>query len=89
MERSAQLDMRPAALFFEWVPRTVNKEADAVADGRLDGIDPALRVLVDFSRIRWLALNRLLAADAAFRRETERKDFLRPVGRGRERGART
>ena len=52
MELAAQLEHRSAELFLEWSPRTMNQEADALADGRIDGFNPAIRVPVDLSRMQ-------------------------------------
>ena len=84
MELAAQLERRSAELFLEWLPRSSNQEADALADGRFDGFSPELRIPVDFSRMRWLVLDKLLAAGAAFQRENEG----RPVVKGRRPGPR-
>ena len=80
MELAAQLELRSAELFLDWVPRQVNKEADALADGRFEGFDPALRVPVDFARTKWLVLDRLLDAGAAFQRGVEKRKAVRAVG---------
>ena len=69
MELAAQLEHRSAELFLEWSPRTVNQEADALADGRIDGFNPALRVPVDLSRMQWLVLDRLMAAGVSFQQK--------------------
>ena len=66
MELSAQLELRRAELFLEWVPRSENKEADRLAYGRFDGFDPALRVTADLSQVRWLVMDELLAAGQEF-----------------------
>ena len=44
MELAAQLEERRLDLSLEWIPRGENAEADALADGRVEGFDPALRV---------------------------------------------
>ena len=69
MELAAQLEARGAELFLDWIPRDANREADALADGRGEGFDPALRVSTDLRDVRWLVLNDLLDAGARFFRE--------------------
>ena len=69
MELAAQLEQRAAELFLDWAPRTMNVEADALADGRTDGFNPALRVPVDLSKMQWLVLDRLMAAGVSFQRK--------------------
>ena len=69
MELSAQLEARGAELFLEWIPRGSNKEADALADGRFEGFDEKLRVQAEVSKVRWLVLDDLLRAGAAFQKE--------------------
>ena len=64
------LELCSAELFLGVVLRQANKEADALADGRFDGFDPALRVPVVRIRTSWLVLDRWLPAGAAFQRET-------------------
>ena len=71
MELSAQLEARGAELFLEWVPRGHNQEADRLADGRCEGFAPGLRVHADLRKIRWLVLNELLEAGAAFYRQAQ------------------
>ena len=65
-----------------------NKEADALADGRFEGFDPALRVPVDFARTKWLVLDRLLSAGAAFQRDVEKRKAAGAVEGCPGRGAR-
>ena len=60
MELSAQLEKRNAILNLDWVPRTVNAEADALADGNMEGFSPGLRQAADPSKMTWLVLDRLL-----------------------------
>ena len=82
MEFAAQLELielRSAELFLDWVPRHVNKEADALADGWFEGFDPRLRVLADFARTKRPVLDRLLSAGAAFQREADKRKAARAV----------
>ena len=51
MELSAQLEARGAGLFFEWIPRDANREADGLADGRWSAFSESLRVHADLRRI--------------------------------------
>ena len=69
MELAAQLEARGAELHLEWIPRAMNKEADALADGRTEGFDPCRRVSADVRSIEWLVLDRLLASGEAFHRD--------------------
>ena len=59
-------------MHLEWIPRAMNKEADALADGRTEGFDPSRRVAADVRSIEWLVLDRLLASGEAFHREANR-----------------
>jgi len=72
MELAAQLEARGAELHLEWIPRAMNKEADALADGRTEGFDPSRRVSADVRNIEWLVLDRLLASGEAFHRDANR-----------------
>ena len=56
-------------MFLDWAPRDRNVEADALADGRLEGFDPALRVGQDFQSLPWFVLDGLMSAGAAFHKE--------------------
>ena len=69
MEFSAQLEARGAELLLNWIPRELNKEADALADGRWVGFNQTLRVQADFRNVRWLVLDDLLAAGSQFFRD--------------------
>ena len=71
MELAAQLEHRSAELFLEWSPRTMNQESDALADGRTNGFNPALRVPVGLSRMQWLVLDRLMAAGVPFQKQAQ------------------
>ena len=82
MELAAQLEARGADLHLEWIPRAMNKEADALADGRTEGFDPDRRVVAEVQGIEWLVLDRLLASGEAFYKEANkikerRKDKVR------------
>ena len=44
MEAAAQLEARSLSLHLEWTPRTVNQEADDLANGEFAAFDSALRV---------------------------------------------
>ena len=68
MELSAQLEARVAELLLEWVPRHVNAEAGRLADGDVQGLSLERRVAADFGQVRWLVLDRLMEAGAAFQR---------------------
>ena len=61
MELSAQLEARECELHLDWVPRDQNAQADALADGKFQGFSPCRRVPVDFAKVRWLVLDRLMA----------------------------
>ena len=82
------MERRGAELFLEWAPRAANKEADALADGSFGDFDPALRVLVDFARMNWLVMDRLLVAGAQLHKEMEGSNAERPVVKGRRQGPR-
>ena len=72
MELAAQLEARGAELHLEWIPRAMNKEADALADGRTEGFDPSRRVAADVRNIGWLVLDRLLASGEAFYKDANK-----------------
>lgn len=40
MELAARLEHRGVGFFLDWAPRDQNVEADALADGRLEGFNP-------------------------------------------------
>ena len=82
MELAAQLEARGADLHLEWIPRAMNKEADALADGQTEGFDPERRVVTEVQSIEWLVLGRLLASAEAFYRDANR---LRERRKGRAR----
>ena len=66
MEMAAQLEQRGLDLALEWAPRDHNAEADALADGRVEGFDSAYRVGGRASDIPWLVLPGLLRTGEAF-----------------------
>ena len=86
MELAAQLEARNAELLLEWVPREQNAEADMLADGRSAGFSENDRVQASLKQIRWLVLDRLLEAGAAFHREAERFKQRVPGGTVKRRG---
>ncbi len=69
MELSAQLETRGARLELAWVPRDLNSEADALSNGITDGFSEAARIPVDYGSMKWLILDRILEAGAAFEAE--------------------
>ena len=85
MELAAQL-ARNAELLLEWVPREQNAEADMLADGRSAGFSDNYRVQASLKQIRWLVLDRLLDAGAAFHREAEKIKHRVPGCTGKRRG---
>ena len=74
--------------------RDKNVEADALSEGRTHGFDPSRRIKVRLERFRWLVMDRLLSAGAAWQKERaehreakeqERKAFRkRWGGKGRK-----
>ena len=62
MELAAQLEAKDAELVLEWAPRDQNAEADALADGRTDGFDPALRAEARLESLPWRLLPDLMKA---------------------------
>ena len=67
MELSAQLEKRGLDLELAWIPRDKNAEADALADGIVEGFSPCMRVGGDgIKSIPWLVLPELLAAGQGF-----------------------
>ena len=86
MELAAQLEARNAELLLEWVPREVNAEADRLAGGRTAGFDPELRVRANLGQVRWLVLDRMLAAGKAFQEESARIKARARAGSTRSRG---
>ena len=75
------MESRGALLGLEWIPRTVNWEADALADGRTEGFDPGLRVEADPNKFPWLVLNRLFEEGTKFYEvaQTVRRPSMREV----------
>ena len=69
MEVALRLERLRAKLSLEWVPREMNKEADALSNGKLDGFSADLRVLP--SEANWVVLDRLMAAGTAFHAEAK------------------
>ena len=86
MELAAQLEARNAEMFLEWVPREVNAEADRLADGRTVGFAPELRVKANLAQVRWLVLDRMLAAGKTFQEESARIKARARGGSTRRRG---
>ena len=80
MELAAQLEARGAELLLDWIPREVNSEADRLADGDTRGFDPALRVHAEMRQVKWLVLDRLMKAGAAFHRESLRHSSKSAAG---------
>ncbi len=77
MELAMQMEARNLKVDFNWLPRDLNQEADDLSNGLTDAFEPSLRVDLDVSRIRWLALDRIMAAGADFeahRREAKTGD---------------
>ena len=70
MELAAQLEARGAELLLDWIPREVNAVADRLAIGDTRGFDPTMRVHAEVHQIRWLVLDRLMKAGAAFHRRS-------------------
>ena len=68
----------------DWIPREVNAEADRLADGDTRGFDPALRVHAEVRQIRWLVLDRLMKAGAAFHRRSVQLAGKAAHGKGRQ-----
>ena len=66
MELAAQLEERRLDLSLEWIPRGDNAEADALADGRVEGFDPALRAGASVAAVTWKVLPSLLRTWEAF-----------------------
>ena len=59
-----QADCRGSLL--EWTPRDHNAEADALADGRVDGFNPAHRIGGRAGDLPWRVLPDLLRTGEAF-----------------------
>ena len=87
MELAAQLEARDAELILEWAPRDLNAEADALADGRADGFDPALRAEARMEDLPWMLLPALVKAGADFHRN--QKELQRAERGPAETGQRT
>ena len=62
MELAAQLETKNAELNLEWAPRDQNAEADALADGRTEGFDPARRAEAEMKSLPWILLPKLMEA---------------------------
>ena len=86
MELSAQLEQRNAVLDLEWVPRGVNTEADALADGKFTGFSQKLRVHADPKDLQWIVLDKMFQEGLAFHEAThgtKAKPASESAGRGR------
>ena len=81
MELAAQQEVRGLELGLEWAPREMNAEADALADGRVDGFDPRLRVGSSLAEIPWLALPELLNAGETFYKSLGKRPLDMPQGK--------
>ena len=73
MELSRQLGALGAELQLHWIPREQNEESDNLSKGRLDAFDPKLRVEVDWDRIPWLVIPRLVDFAMEFDKEIQLK----------------
>ena len=69
MELGAELGEAQAMLEASWVPRTHNVEADALANGVIDGFDISRRIRLAPEELRWHVLPRLLAELPRLREE--------------------
>ena len=74
MELAAQCEERGLDLHLDWVPREVNAEADALADGDFEGFSEDKRIEADLAEVTWLVLNGLLREGQEF--------YEKGVGRG-------
>ena len=61
MEMSAYFKRMRIKALVEWIPRTANREADALANGNVAGFNPALEVKIDDKVLEWLTLPEVLA----------------------------
>ena len=66
MELAAQLEKAKLELPLDWIPRDTNAEADALADGRREGIADALDRSVAASDLKFLVLPSLLEEATEF-----------------------
>ena len=60
MELATQLDRRGIELDLQWVPRWQNQEADDLTNQRFDDFDEAHRIDVQFERLDFLVMGKLL-----------------------------
>ena len=81
MELAAQQEARGLELGLQWAPREFNAEADALADGRVDGFDPRLRVGTDLASVKWMVLPALLEAGGAFYKSLGKRPLVEPGGK--------
>ena len=81
MELAAQQEARGLELGLQWAPREFNAEADALADGRVDGFDPQLRVGTDLASVKWMVLPALLEAVGAFYKSLGKRQLVAPDGK--------
>ena len=66
MELAAQLEAHNVELAAQWVPRNVNAEADALADGTATGFTKEFDVSAKFADIKFLVLPRLMSEATSF-----------------------
>ena len=66
MELACQLSLRRACLHARWIPRLENEEADALTNEDFRHFDPALRLEVDLSKLKFTIMNDLFAEGEAY-----------------------
>ena len=82
MELSAQLEERGLLLHVVWRPRDENQEADALTNETFGAFDESRRVEVEWSKLPFRVLPRLLAAAEALQSELMERKKRRPPGMG-------
>ena len=73
-ELAAQMRERRLELDLQWIPRNQNEEADAITNGKTNLFDPARRVAVEVSGLRFLVLDQMIeVADHLYGQVRERR----------------
>ena len=81
MEVAMRLERLGARLNLEWVPRELNKEADALSNGEFGAFSPECRI-DPVAGTKWLVLSDLMAAGTAFHESAATRRAARGKGGG-------
>ena len=88
MEMAVQLEEHQAELSLDWIPRTMNKEADALADGITEGFSAAKDLSVQPDKLPLKVLPALLAEATEFYKNNKPVAFAPPKKMAKLKGGR-